>query len=733
QGLKYSTLYDTTVFIHQSISAVYLTLEIAGVLVLIVILAFLQNFRAMLVPATTVPVTIIGAFAAMALLGFTVNLMTLFALILAIGIVVDDAIIITENCSHYVEQGLTPKDAAIKAMDELTGPILGVTLVLVSVFLPAAALPGITGQMFRQFALVIASTAVISALNAMTLKPTQCAQYLRPRPKDKPPNWFASNFNRGFDAVREHYIAVVGWMTRRPLKMIAVFFGAIGLTVFAFSVYPTTMLPLEDQGYCIISAELPPGAAQPRVQEVTRRIDTVLKESPGIKGWNTIGGFSILDSANLSTAITVFVVYDDWGKRPAGLTQEKIIGGLRERLRSIRNATFAVLPPSPIPGLGNASGFQMVVEDRANSGLGELQKAVSEVIRRAHSEPGFLLAGFTTFSDSSPQLYLDIDRTMANSLGVTINDVFSTVQTYLGSTYVNQFNKFNQSLQVRVQAQADYRRQLGDIADLYVKNRLGQMVPLGALIQVRHMLGSELVTRYNLYPSAIINGVPNPVKYSSAQALALMQHIAGEILPQGMSYEWTGLSYQERLVGNQIYFIFALSLTLVYLVLAAQYESWSDPIAVILVVPTAMIGILTAVALRRFPVDLYTQIGLVLMIALAAKNAILIVEFARQLTEEGMGTVEAAVEATRRRFRPILMTSIAFILGVVPLMIATGAGAASQQSLGTVVFGGMLASTLLAIPFVPVFFVAVRGLAGRSVESVPSAAQRPEPRATPAD
>jgi HAE1 family hydrophobic/amphiphilic exporter-1 len=733
QGLKYSTLYDTTVFIHQSISAVYSTLEIAGVLVLIVILAFLQNLRAMLVPATTVPVTIIGAFAAMALLGFTVNLMTLFALILAIGIVVDDAIVITENCSHYVEQGLTPKDAAIKAMEELTGPVLGITLVLVSVFVPASALPGITGQMFRQFALVIAATAVISALNAMTLKPTQCAQYLRPRPKDKPPNWFATEFNRGFEAVQERYIAIVGWMARRPLKMIAVFFTAIALAAFAFSVYPSTLLPLEDQGYCIIAGELPQGASQPRLREVTDRVDAVLKESPGIKGWVTIAGYSVLDTANLSNAITVFPVYDDWDKRPAGLTQGKIIGGLRERLGSIRNATFAVVPPSPIPGLRQAAGFQMVVQDRGNLGAAELQKGVNAVLRRAHSEPGFLLAGFTTFSNNSPQIYLDIDRTMANSLGVTIDDVFSTLQTYLGSTYVNQFNKFNQSFQVRVQAQADYRRQLSDVADLYVKNQFGQMVPLGALIQVKHMLGSELLTRYNLYPSAIINGVSNPVNYSTGQALVRMQQMADEILPQGMGYEWTGLSYQEKLVGNQLYFIFALSLALVYLVLAAQYESWTDPIAVILVVPTALIGILAAVAVRRFPVDLYTQIGLVLMIALAAKNAILIVEFARQLAEEGMATVEAAVEATRRRFRPILMTSIAFILGVVPLLTATGAGAASQQSLGTVVFGGMLASTLLAIPFVPVFFIALRGLAGRSVESAPTVAERPEPRATAAD
>jgi HAE1 family hydrophobic/amphiphilic exporter-1 len=724
QGLKYSTLYDTTVFIHQSISAVYSTLEIAGVLVLIVILAFLQNFRAMLVPATTVPVTIIGAFAAMALLGFTVNLMTLFALILAIGIVVDDAIVIVENCSHYIEQGLTPKDAAIKAMEELTGPVLGITLVLIAVFLPASALPGITGQMFRQFALVIASTAVISALNALTLKPTQCAQYLRSRPPDKQPNWFAVRFNLGFEAVQERYVKLVGWMARRPLKMIAGFFGAIALTVFAFSVYPSAMLPLEDQGYCIISAELPEGASQPRVQEVSRRMDGVLKQCKGIKGWITIGGYSVLDAANLSNVITVFVVYDDWDKRPAGLTQEKIIAGLQQGLHSIRTATFAVMPPSPIPGLGTASGFQMVVEDRANSGLGELQKAVNDVVGKARGEPDFLRAGFTTFSNNSPQLYLDINRTMADSLGVTLNDVFSTLQTYLGSTYVNQFNKFNQSLQVRVQAQADYRRQLSDIANLEVKNRLMQMVPIGALMEVKRMLGTELVTRYNLYPAAIVNGVTTP-KFSSRQALDLMQQITGRILPLGMSYEWTGLSYQERLVGNQIYLIFALSITLVYLVLAAQYESWTDPIAVILVVPTALIGIIIAVAARRFPVDLYTQIGLVLMISLAAKNAILIVEFARQLTEEGMSTMEAAVEATRRRFRPILMTSIAFILGVVPLLTASGAGAASQQSLGTVVFGGMLASTLIAIPFVPVFFIAVRDFAGRSAVQEVTATPKP--------
>jgi HAE1 family hydrophobic/amphiphilic exporter-1 len=735
-GLKYTSLYDTTLFINQSIHAVYETLGEAGILVLIVIVLFLQNFRAMLVPATTVPVTIIGAFAAMALLGFTVNLMTLFALILAIGIVVDDAIMIVENATHYIEQGLTPHDAAIQAMAELTGPVLGVTLVLTAVFVPASFLPGITGQMFRQFALVIAATALISALNALTLKPTQCALYLRPRPKDKKLNWLYAGFNRYFEVVQTHYIRLVDWMAHRPRQMILIFFAVILTTAFLFTIYPTALLPLEDQGYCIISAELPAGAAQPRVREVSEGIDAILKDSPGIKGWVTIGGFSALDTANLSNVVTVFAIYDDWDKRPPALTQGKIIGDLQDRFKSIRKATIAVLPPSPIPGLGNSFGFSMVVQDRASNGLTELQKAVQAILQKAHAEPGFLRTGFTTFADNSPQLYLDINRTMAESLGVTLSDVFQTLQTYLGSTYVNQFNKFNQSLQVRVQAAADYRRQLQDISNLDAKNRDGQMVPLGAIINLRRMLGTELETRYNLYPSAIITGIPMP-KFSSGQALNMMAQIADDTLPQGMGYEWTALSYQEKQTGNQAYFIFALSITLVYLVLAAQYESWTDPIAVILVVPTALIGIFIALVLRRFPIDLYTQIGLVLMIALAAKNAILIVEFARELTEKGMGTIEAAVEATHRRFRPILMTSIAFILGVVPLLTATGAGAASQQSLGTVVFGGMIASTVLAIPLVPVFFIAIRELTGdyaeHSAASAPARTAPALPIATPAD
>ncbi len=702
-GMKYRALLDTSKFIRDSIHGVYEALFEAGVLVLLVIVLFLQDWRATLVPATTVPVTIIGAFAAMALLGFTVNLMTLFALILAIGIVVDDAIVIVENSSHYIEQGLTPKDAAIRAMGELTGPVLGITLVLVSVFLPASFLPGITGQMFRQFALVIASTAVISALNALTLKPTQCAQYLRARRGGKQ-NWFFRGFNYAYEALEHRYVGLVSWMAHRPRAM-ATLFGVIVLAAGWFaSIYPTALMPLEDQGYCIVVGQLPPGASQPRVRAAAARADAILSRTPGIKGWVTIGGYSALDSAKIANVFTTFVIYDDWGSRPVGFEQTRFLRQLQEKLASISSARFSVLPPSPIPGLGVAFGFEMMVEDRGSATLRTMQQATEEMLNVARGRPGFLMTGFTTFDDRSPQLFLDIDRTQAEALGVTINDVFETLQTFLGSGYVNQFNLFNQSFQVRPQASAEFRRHLEDIGELYVANRTGEMVPLGALLGVRRTLGSELITRYNLYPAATVIGIPTP-KFSSGQAMSRMEQIADGVFPASLGFEWTGLSYQERLVGNQAYLIFALSITLVFLVLAGQYESWHDPAAVILTVPMALVGIVVALFVRHFPMSLYSQVGLVLMIALAAKNAILIVEFARELKEQGMSAPEAAIEATRRRFRPIVMTSVAFILGVVPLLTAGGAGSASQQALGTVVFGGMLAATLLGIPFVPVFYI----------------------------
>jgi HAE1 family hydrophobic/amphiphilic exporter-1 len=511
--------------------------------------------------------------------------------------------------------------------------------------------------------------------------------------------------------VEKRYIGIVGWMVKRPRTMACLFLVVVGFAGWMFARHPTAFLPTEDQGYSVVVAQLPAGASQLRVRQVSADMDRVLKSVPGVKGWITSGGFSDPDSANLSNVVTKYVMYEDWGKRPADLSQARIVAALRNKLQSIPKAQFEVLIPPPIPGLGQAGGFQMMVEDRTGVGLSALEKAVQQILLAAQKEPG-LRGVMTTFNSRSPQLQLRIDRTMAESLGVTMNDVFQTLQTYLGSTYVNLFNKFNQSFQVRVQADADYRRRLDDVANLYVANQSSQMVPLGALVDIRRTLGSELITQYNLYPAAPLVGGP-ATGYSSGEALKIMERLANVNLPQNMGYNWTGLSYQEKLIGNQAYFIFALSIALVFLVLAAQYESWSNPAAVIITVPMALVGVIVALIIRGLPSDLYTQIGLVLMIALAAKNAILIVEFARELKAEGMSTVDAAVEATRRRFRPILMTSIAFILGVVPLLTATGAGAASQQSLGTVVFGGMLASTLLAIPFVSVFYIVMEGFSER--------------------
>ncbi|MFA4903258.1 MAG: efflux RND transporter permease subunit [Desulfobaccales bacterium] len=723
-GLKYGIYYDTTVFISDAINAVYHTLYEAGILVLIVILVFLQNFRATLVPATTVPVTIIGAFAAIAMLGFTVNLMTLFALILSIGIVVDDAIVIVENASHYVEKGLSPHDAAIKAMSELTGPIMGITLVLVAVFLPAAFMPGITGQLFRQFALVIAATAVISALNALTLKPAQCALYLRPHDPNKKINAFYRGFNRGYAVVEKVYIDLVAWMVHRTGLMALVFCLIIGIGTLLFVQHPTGFLPDEDQGYGIVAAMLPEGSSQPRVKEVSGQVNAVLKKIPGVAQWVTIGGFSILDTANVSTMFTTFVIYDSFEKRGTALSQDRILDNVRQQLAGIEKAEFAVLVPPPISGLGQSGGFQMMLEDRRSLGLTEMEETTMAVVMAARAQSG-LFGVTTTFNAQSPQLFLDIDRTKVESLEVPMDDVFRTLQAYLGSAYVNLFNKFNQSYQVYVQAGAPFRLTPQDIEALYVRNKKLEMVPLGTLMTVKRMLGSELLTRYNLYPAVPIIGAAAS-GFSSGQALNLMEQVAKNNLPVGASYDWTATAYQEKQVGNQAYFIYALAITLVFLVLAGLYESWTSPAAVILVVPIALVGVILALIVRGLENNLYTQVGLVLMIALASKNAILVVEFARELQAEGMPLLDAAVEATRRRFRPIVMTSFAFILGVVPLMKAAGAGAASQQAIGTVVFGGMLASTLLAIPFVPVFYVITQRFSERRKKDPPKVTTPPD-------
>ena len=709
-GLKYSIPYDTTTFVREAIAKVYETLIIAGVLVLIVIVLFLQSFRGMLVPATTVPVTIIGAFIAIAALGFTINLMTLFALVLVIGIVVDDAIIIVENSSYYIERGLSPKEATIKAMQELTGPIMGITLALVSVFLPASFLPGLTGQIFRQFALVIAATTVISALNALTLKPAQCALWLKPR-GDKPPNWFSRGFNRGFQKVTDFYMGIVTRMVKRPGLFAVIFVVIISVSLLFFVSRPTGFLPTEDQGYAILVTILPPGASQPRLERVAHRVNDILKQTPGVATWVTIGGFSVLDFANVSNVSSTFFAYKDWSARGTGLSQDVIISHINHELAGIQDALAFVAIPPPIRGLGQTGGFQMMLEDRGNLGLDQLRRSADELMQEGNTQPG--LHGLqTTFSIDNPQLYLNIDRTKAEAFQVSTADVFTALQSYLGSSYVNLFNKYNQVFQVYVQADDRYRLQPENIKNLYVRNANGDMVPLGALLEVKPVQGPELITRYNLYPAAAIFGGAAP-GYSSGQALTFMERTAAQQLPEGMGYDWTSSSYQEKKVGNQAYLIYAFSIVLVYLVLAALYESWTSPAAVILVVPISLVGVLLALFVRGYDNNLYTQVGLVLMIALSSKNAILIVEFARDLHKEGKSITEAAIEATRRRFRPIMMTSFAFILGVAPLVVAFGAGAASQRAIGTVVFGGMLSSTLLAIPFVPVFYVLMENLSDR--------------------
>ena len=716
EGLKYKIRYDTTLFVREAISKVYETLFIAAILVLIVVLLFLQSFRAMLVPATTVPVTLIGAFIAMSALGFSINLMTLFALILAIGIVVDDAIVVVEGASYHIERGMTTRNATIKAMQELTGPIMGITLALVSVFLPAAFFPGISGQIFRQFALVIAATAVISAINALTLKPVQCALWLRPHGKERP-NFIYRGFNRVFQAISDAYIVLVVRMVNRAGTMLIVFILIIIVAFWQFLSRPTGFLPTEDQGYGILFTRLPEGASLPRNRELADKVNTILKRVPGVASWVTIGGYSILDGANIPNISSTFVNFLDWKERGTALNQDVILSTMNRELAGLEEAQALMVIPPPIRGLGQTGGFQMMVEDRGNLGLEELYQATNGLLRAANSQP-MLQHMTTTFSMTSPQLYLSINRTKAESLQVPMANVFGALQDYIGSSYVNLFNKFNQVFQVTIQAESNYRSNPNDIKNLYVRNQTGGMVPLGTLLDVQRMEGSELMTRYNLYPAAPIFGSAS-AGFSSGQALSEMERLAADTLPQGMSYDWTSTSYQEKQVGFQAYFIYALSIFLVYMVLAALYESWSSPGAVILVVPVALVGVLLALMIRGYDSNLYTQVGLILMIALASKNAILIVEFARDLHKSGMSIEEAAVEATRRRFRPIVMTSFAFILGVVPLLVSFGAGSASQRALGTVVFGGMLSSTLLAIPFVPVFYVLLERLSERFQRSRP--------------
>ncbi|WP_437202213.1 efflux RND transporter permease subunit [Planctomicrobium sp. SH664] len=724
EGVTWGVPLDTTKFIEASIHEVYKTLFEAGVLVLIVILAFLQDWRAVLIPATTVPVTIIGAFAAMYALDFSVNMLTLFGLVLAIGIVVDDAIVVVENAVHHIERGEPPREATIRAMSEVLGPIIGITLVLLAVFIPASVLGGITGQLYRQFALTIAATALLSAVNAVTLKPAQCALWLRPMRQKK--MFLFRWFEAVYAPIENAYAATIRWLVHQRVVVSLVFVVLVSITGWWYMRLPTGFIPTEDQGYFLMIVQLPDAASQQRTREVFKQIDARLDKINGIGDWITIGGLSLLDGSSAPNAGTVFASFDNFEeRRKSGRTQQQILGEVMQSVSSIQEAMIFAFPPPAIRGLGVRSGFEMIVEDRGGVGLQELQQATQAIVADAATQSS--LAGVTTvFRPGVPQLFVDVDRVKAKTMDVPLETIFGTLQAYLGSAYVNDFNKFGRTYQVRVQGDQKFRAVPEDIGKLEVRNRHGQMMPLSTLVNVDRSFGPQVVNRYNLYPSATVSGAAAP-GYSSGDALVIMKQIANQVLPASMDTEWTGMAYQEQKVGGEAVYIFAIAILLVYLVLAAQYESWILPIAVILVVPLGLLGATAAVAMRGMDNNVYTQIGIVLIIALASKNAILIVEFAKDLRARNRSLYEAAAEASKMRFRPIIMTSFAFILGVVPLVFADGAGAAGQQALGTAVFGGMIASTVLAIFFIPIFFVIFQGLdeklRGRKVvEEAPPAA-----------
>ncbi|MCG3198267.1 MAG: Efflux pump membrane transporter BepE [bacterium] len=703
EGVKYSIPFNTTKFVDVAIREVVKTLVEASLLVFLVIFVFLQDWRATLIPAVTIPVSLIGTFAVMVALGFSINMLTLFGLVLAIGIVVDDAIVVVENASRHIEEsGMSAREATILAMREVTGPIVATTFVILAVFVPSAFMPGITGRLYRQFALTIAASTVFSAFNALSLSPALCAIVLRKSPERR--SLFFRGFNFLFDGGTSLYRRIVRRFTRHLVLGVILLFALVAPTWWRFSSMPTGFLPLEDQGYMIASVQLPDAASLERTTEVAAKLNQVYAETEGIHDWVSIVGFSLLDGGMSSNSMTSFLVLDDWEERLApNLSQFAILGALRSRFDSIQEASIIAFPPPAIRGVGVAGGFQLQLQDQGGTGMATLQEVAQEITRLGNTQTG-LAALNTTFRANVPQIFADIDREQVKNLNVPLSTVFGTLQAFLGSAYVNDFNQFGRTYQVKVQADHEFRVKPEDIRRLEVRSANDKMIPLGTLVNVRDTLGPQVVSRYNLYPTAAITGEAAP-GFSSGQALRIMEGMLGRMLPSSLGFEWTGMSYQERMVGSQGAWILLLAITLVLLVLAAQYESWTSPAAVILSVPLALVGTVAAHEIRGMEVNVYTQIGLVLLVALACKNAILIVEFAREMRHGGKGIAESAIDAALVRLRPILMTSFAFIMGVWPLVIATGAGAASRQSLGTTVFGGMLSATFLAVLFIPMAFV----------------------------
>lgn len=720
EGISYEIVYDTTEFVRSSIDKVVDTLLEAIALVVLVVIIFLQTWRASIIPLIAVPVSIIGTFAVMYAFGFSINALTLFGLVLAIGIVVDDAIVVVENVERNIENGLTPRDATYKAMREVSGPIIAIALVLVAVFVPLAFITGLSGQFYRQFALTIAISTVISAINSLTLSPALAALLLKDhhakkdwltRGMDFLLGWFFRGFNKAFGAASNGYGRSVGGLVSRKSLVMIIYLALVGATYSMFNAVPGGFVPAQDKQYLIGFAQLPDGATLDRTEEVIKKMSDIALAQPGVKNALAFPGLSINGFTIGSNAGIVFAVLDDFEERKSPeLSGGAIAMALNQKYAGIQDAFIAMFPPPPVNGLGSTGGFKLQIEDRAGFGNQVLDETTKAFIAKAYQTPE--LAGiFSSFQINVPQLYADLDRAKAEQLGVSVSEVFETLQIYLGSLYVNDFNAFGRTYSVRVQADAKFRAKAEDIGQLKVRSQSGQMIPLAALLKVDATTGPERTTRYNGFLAADINGGPAP-GFSSGQAQAAIERIAAETLPAGIDFEWTDLTYQQILAGNSSVVVFPLALLLVFLVLAAQYESLTLPIAIIMIVPMGVLAALTGVWLTGGDNNIFTQIGLVVLVGLSAKNAILIVEFARELEFEGRTPVKAAIEASRLRLRPILMTSMAFIMGVVPLVISTGAGAEMRSAMGIAVFSGMIGVTFFGIFMTPVFYVLVRRLTG---------------------
>ncbi len=721
QGMKYTIIYDPTQFIRQSVNAVVETILEAMVLVVLVVLLFLQTWRAAIIPILAIPISLIGTFFVMSLFGFSLNNLSLFGLVLAIGIVVDDAIVVVENVERNIERGLPPPEAARRSMDEVGTALIAIALVLTAVFVPATFITGISGQFYRQFALTIAGSTVISLIVSLTLSPALCALLLKGRDQRKRVYWwgwparaFFRLFNWGFDRFGRGYSWLAGKVVRFALIMLLIYGGVIAFGLNEFRKTPQGFIPQQDRGYLIVAAQLPPGSSLARTDAVMKQAFEVASKQPGVGHAIRIVGFSGATFTNAPNSGAMFLVLDPFEKRAKDPRESAaaIQGALFGKLARIGAAQIFVIQPPSVQGIGTSGGFRMMIEDRGGEGPQALQRAVFAMMGAAQETQGVSRV-FSLFETQTPQLYLDIDRTKAQLLGVSIPDVFSALQIYLGSIYVNDFNLFGRTFRVQAQADAPYRLKPKDVLALRVRNSKGETVPLGSFTTVRDTAGPYRVPRYNLYPAAELDGQPAP-GYSQGQAIKIMEQMASRVLPAGFSYEWTTLAFQQQRAGNTSIFAFALGVVFVFLVLAAQFESLTLPLGVILIVPMCLVASIVGVVLRGQDNNILTQVGFIVLIGLAAKNAILIVEFAKQLEDQGRSRREAAQEAARLRFRPILMTSLAFILGVTPLVWAAGAGAELRQVLGTTVFSGMIGVTAFGLVFTPVFYVVARWIAEKT-------------------